>query len=295
MKIGIDLGGSHIGVGLIDRHGKLIIKKDTEITEDDKQDIENVIINTMVNFIEEILEVEQLNSDLECIGISSPGTISNGHILNAHNLCIKDFNIIEALKQYFNIPIKLRNDAKCAGIAEKHYGSLKDCSDAVFLTIGTGIGGACFLDNKLLESKRYSGFEVGHVILKEGGKKCSCGNLGCFEAYASMRVLRKNVKKALGIKEDLTGKELNKLINGKEHKEELEPIIDEYIKYLGIGISNYINIFEPEKVSLGGSFVYHKNLYAKLKKNISTFNEFDVDNIVLAELKNDAGIIGSVL
>lgn len=153
------------------------------------------------------------------------GTIKGGEILKADNLGIYNFDLVKILKEElkysekFNIPIILRNDAKCAAIAEKKIGSLKNCDDALFLTIGTGIGGAYFYNGKLVEPKRFSGFEVGHTIIEMGGNLCGCGNRGCFEAYGSISALKSKVKEAYNIDENITGKELIKIINGRQEEE----------------------------------------------------------------------------
>ena len=89
-----------------------------------------------------------------------------------------------------NVKIKLSNDAKCAAIAEQRYGCLRGYKDSIFLTLGTGIGGAAFLKGELLEPKRFSGFEFGHMIINKNGKECSCGKKGCFETYSSIRAFQ---------------------------------------------------------------------------------------------------------
>lgn len=142
MKIGIDIGGSHIAIGLVDLDGKIILKKEKEIYLKDMINKNNKVIEqNIVLLINELLTSQKMDiSNIEIIGIACPGTISNGIIAKAENLGIKNFNIINILKKYFDIPIYLKNDAKCAALAEKKYGSIKNYSDAVFLTVGTGVG-----------------------------------------------------------------------------------------------------------------------------------------------------------
>lgn len=249
--------------------------------------------------ITKLLEKQNIDiTSIELIGIAVPGTVSDTYIVKAENLHIKNFNIVSEINKYFNIPIQLRNDAKCAAVAEKMYGSLSKEQDAVFLTIGTGIGGAVFLDDKLLRPKKYEGFEIGHMIIKKGGIKCNCGNQGCFERYASMRLLKEKISKLY--KKELTIVELKEILMHLEKNQKAEEIVNEYIENLSIGIANLINIFEPEIISIGGSFVYYKEqLLSRLKKELSKggllFNDRKIPNIVVAKLKNDAGIIGSVI
>ena len=116
------------------------------------------------------------------------------------------------LRNYFSCPINIRNDAKCAAVAEKTYGSMKDYDDAVFLTLGTGIGGAVFMGGKLLEPKRYSGFEIGHMVVNKGGRLCSCGKRGCFETYASIKALKMKVTETLDMDSDISGQYLREVV-----------------------------------------------------------------------------------
>lgn len=255
MKIGIDIGGSHVGVGLVDRAGKIILKKEKDLVAAlQKKDYNEILINTIVNLITNILDEGKIDiSQIELIGIAVPGTVSDTEIIKAENLHIRNFDIVSEINKYFNIPIQLRNDAKCAAVAEKMYGSLEKYEDAVFLTIGTGIGGAVFMGDKLLKPKQYEGFEIGHMIIKKGGIKCNCGNLGCFERYASIRVLKEKISKLY--KKDISSIELKEILLNMSKNEKVQRIVEEYIDNLSIGLANLINIFEPEVISIGGSFV----------------------------------------
>ena len=119
--------------------------------------------------------------------------------------------------------------AKCAAIAEKEYGSLKKYDDAVFLTVGTGIGGAVYLGGKLLKPKKYEGFEIGHMVIEKDGIKCNCGRNGCFEKYASMKAFKEAVQRKFEV-ENLTGREIRDLLNDAENREKAQDVIDEYIE-----------------------------------------------------------------
>lgn len=123
----------------------------------------------MVTYIKEILSEKSLDiSEIEKIGIASPGTIRNGVVIKAENLGIKDFKIVENISKYFeNTNITLNNDAKCAGMCEKIYGSLRNYDDAIFICLGTGIGSAVFIGGNLLKSKRFLGFELRTYCYRE--------------------------------------------------------------------------------------------------------------------------------
>lgn len=299
MKIGIDIGGSHVAVGLIDQIGTIVCKSEKNISNKlNEEDCSKVLIKTIIEQIENVLEKSKNDiTSVNLIGIAVPGMVSETSIIKAENLHIRNLPITKEINKFFNIPIKLRNDAKCAALAEKEYGSLKKAKDAIFLTIGTGIGGAVFLNGELLVPKKYEGFEIGHITIERNGLQCNCGRRGCFEKYASMSALKEKVAKKVG-KEEITGEELKDILENVED-EELNNIVDEYIEDLSLGIASLINIFEPELISIGGSFAhYEKTLLNKLNvrlKQEELFNKSNMPKVVLAKLKNDAGIIGSVI
>lgn len=301
MKIGIDIGGSHLGIGLINSNGKIIAKEEKDIHNNAKnKNYGEQLVEAIIELITKILEKKKIKiQEISLIGIAVPGTVSNTHIIKADNLHIQNFNIVSEINKYFNIPIYLRNDAKCAAIAEKEYGGLKKYDDALFLTIGTGIGGAVFLGGKLLRPKKYEGFEIGHIVIEKNGIQCNCGRHGCFEKYASMKALKDTVQKEFN-RENLTGRELKEILIDENNKPKTDVIINEYIENLSLGLANLINIFEPETISIGGSFVHYKDLMLdklikKLNEKNMLFNNNGAPKIVMAKLKNDAGIIGSVI
>ena len=299
MKIGIDIGGSHVAVGLIDLNGKIICKSEEDFAINFKKTKrEEQLIDIIIKQIGYVLDKKNIDiTKISLIGIAVPGMVSESKILKAENLHINNFDIVSEINKYYNVPIKLRNDAKCAALAEREYGSLRKVEDGVFITIGTGIGGAIFLKGELLVPKKYEGFEIGHIVVQKNGLKCNCGRKGCFERYASIRTLREKVKKELKLK-DIDGENLRKIIE-EESNEKTRKIVDEYIGDLSLGLANLINIFEPEVVSIGGSFAYYeKILLNKLKEKINEealFNKENPPKIVLAKLKNDAGIVGAVI
>lgn len=300
MRIGIDVGGSHIGLGVVNQEGKIIYKKEKDYLFH-KDDMSEVVIETIILLIRQAIQENKLNAQqIESIGIAIPGTVSNGIIVKAENLGIRNLEILKKLNTVFDIPIYLQNDAKCAAMAEKEYGSLKQYDDALFLILGTGVGGAVFLNGNLLKPKRYSGFELGHIVIGTNGDKCACGRIGCFETYGSMKRFKEKMQKEFKLPYT-DGKEIKEFIIQNENNEKLKNMVDRYIDDLATGVINLINIFEPEVVSLGGSFAYYEDiLLNKLEKRIiekgELFNrEGELPNFVVAKLKNDAGIIGAAM
>lgn len=299
MKIGIDIGGSHIAIGLINNDLNIIDKIEETHTEEEKQNLEETLTKKTILGVNQILDRNKLEiNQIELIGIACAGTIKEGYIVKAENLKIYNFPIVKKLKEVLKTKIIIRNDAKCAALAEKAIGGLKKYSDAIFLTLGTGIGGAVFIDNKMIEPKVYPGFEIGHMVIEKEGIPCNCGKNGCFEKYSSMKVLKNEIRQQYNLTKDVHSKELMEILNNKTEKS--NKILDEYIKNLSIGLTNLINIFEPEVISIGGSFSYYEQVFlGKLQNEITkenaTFNNRNDIKILMAELKNDAGIIGAVI
>lgn len=295
MRLGIDLGGSHIGIGLVDPHDGKIIKKveqDIQANKDMNSYILEYINSNIYHFTQ--------NYNIDLIGIASPGNPNQEEltIYNLVNLGIEKLNLKEISKKY-NIRMQIKNDGKAAGLAEFKYGSLKQYNDAVFLCLGTGIGSAVFLNEKLMQSNRHIGFEMGHMIIDRNGLECNCGKKGCFETYCSMKRFKDNVNKILNINE-ISAKELLEKVKENLNNSDIIKLIDEYINNLIIGLSNIIDIFEPEAIAIGGSFVFFKDIFYKklvdeMNKRKYVFNKENLPHIVLADLKNDAGIIGAVI
>ena len=298
MRIGVDVGGSHIGLGLVNKDGKLILKAEKDYDKI-QEDMSNIVLETIIELINKIIDNNDVKKEeIESIGIAFPGTVSETAVIKAENLGIDDFEVVKKLKKHFDVPIHLENDAKCAAIAEKEFGSLKNYEDAIFLIIGTGVGGAVYLNGKLLRPKRYSGFEVGHTVINKDGIKCSCGRRGCFEVYSSMRRLKEKISKEFNLN-TIDGIKIREFIEENKDNKKLNEILDEYTQNLEIGIANLINIFEPQAISIGGSFGHYdmllKRLQDKINEKTELYNKEQIPKIVIAELKNDAGMIGAAM
>lgn len=292
MKIGIDLGGSHIAVSIITEEGRILEKQEENIIISNKENIKEIIIEKIIRIINNTLRNAQIPSFvIEEIGIGVPGIIENNVIKKCDKYKIYNWDLAEILEKHYQVSVKIQNDALCAAKAEKEYGNLKDIKRGVFICFGTGIGGATIINEEVISS------EFGHMIIQKDGNLCNCGRRGCFETYSSMRAFKKEIVEVLEINVEATSEEiLNFLIKNKED-ENVNKCIDEFINTLCIGLSNIINIINPEEICIGGSFTYFEDiLYKRLLEKAQLISyQFDKPKIVLAKLKNDAGIIGATL
>lgn len=292
VSIGIDIGGSHVAIGVVDSLGKIIKQHEKDFTVKEKEHLIDVAIEYIGKIISELKQKYQFSK----IGLGIPGTMRNGIILKSVNLGIENYNIKKILEEKTGLKVNIKNDTKCALIGEYKFGTCKKYQNVLFLTLGTGIGGGYIYKGEIMAGSEFDGFEIGHMVIKENGIKCNCGKNGCFEKYASILVLKNKVIERLNLSYDISGIELREIMKNRKNK--IADIIDEYTNYLSIGISNLINIFEPDAIVIGGGFArYDTMLMTPLKEKLLNsnllFNKRKDIIIQPAELGNDAGIIGA--
>ena len=153
------------------------------------------------------------------------------------------------------------------------------------------------MEDKLLTPKRHSGFELGHITIQKDGEFCKCGKRGCFETYCSMKSFKKQIIENFDLEESTNSKEILEFVKNRFTNSKINDIIDLYIDDLILGISNIVNIAEPEIICFGGSFVHYKEvLFNRLVQRLqNTAYNFDVPKLVLGTLGNDAGMIGAAI
>lgn len=292
INLGIDLGGSHVAVGVVSDDGKIFEQFEKDFTILEKSDL----ISVAMEFIVQNIDSLKRRYSFSKFGIGIPGTISDGVIVKSVNLGAENYDIKQKLEEATGMAVRVKNDAKCAAIAEYRYGACRVFRNVLFLTLGTGIGGAYVYRGELLEGSIFEGLEVGHMVIKHGGLRCKCGKFGCFEKYGSILAFKNRVIEKLGLSYDISGIELRGIIESKQH--EINDIQADYISDLALGISNLVNVFEPDAIVIGGGFARYsyillEPLKDKLLNSNLLFNERKDIIIKTAELGNDAGIIGA--
>lgn len=288
MNIGIDIGGSHLAIGVVDDKHEIILKKEHNWTQEEKVDLSQSIQIYVKKFIKEIIEE---NYSIKKIGIGFPaGNIVDGVVTKWGKI----IDLPKILIDEFNIPTYLKNDVKCSALCEKTLGNLKEYDNCLFMTLGTGIGGAYFYKNELVVPNKYQGFEIGHMVIEKDGKACKCGQKGCFEQYGSMKAFRTKIEDLFNI-ERLTSHKMFDIIKTKEKEKEVNQIIEEYTDYVSVGLISLINIFEPDAICIGGSFAYYAPIFMdKIKQKIKKrFPNREIPDLLIAKYENDAGIIGA--
>ncbi|MCL2619658.1 MAG: ROK family protein [Defluviitaleaceae bacterium] len=265
LNIGVDIGGTKIAAGVV--CGGNILKKITLPTYPDRG--QGAIIADVVNICKQLLEEFP---QVDYVGVGCPGVVDpiNGIVIKAENLSFRDVSISQEVSELLKLPVHLGNDANCAALGEHLHGAAVGYKNSITITLGTGIGGGIILDNKIYTGPFFVAGEVGHQVIVVGGEACTCGQLGCWEAYASGTALQG------------TGGTLTK----------------DFLNYLTVGIANLVNILQPEIVVIGGGVSQMgQPLLIGIKHHIKDkiFDERGLTKFVLAKLGNDAGIIGASL
>ncbi len=304
--IGVDVGGMSVKIGLVDSNGEILDK----IVFSTPKDFNGLIIN-LVDSIKALLKKSSVGlEEISGIGIGCPGVIdANGVVLSSCNLNLDNAPLKKELLKHFKTNIKISNDANVATLAEVKFGSAKGYSNAVMLTIGTGVGGGVVIDGKLFEGGNSTGAELGHCTLIFDGEPCACGRRGCIEQYISASALIRDTKRAMlnNLNSTMWQEVSNniELVDGKtvfnqakRGDKTANEVLYRYINYFSHSIMSLNNIFRPEIFVIGGGISAQGDyLINKLteccESNFYGYKGVSFPKIVTATLFNDAGIVGA--
>ena len=294
VRIGIDIGGTDTKIGLVDVHNKLL---DSVCIPTKAERPADEVIRTVAETALSILDKNGIAME-QCVGvgIGVPGTVDRkkGIVRYSNNIRWEDVPLVKEMSTYLPIPVEIANDADCAALGETIAGAGKECSDVVMITLGTGVGGGVVLDGEIYEGRGIGGSELGHMVIVENGEPCTCGRRGCLEAYASATALKREAKRAS--KKELIPSEIFAL--AKQGDPAMKEPPENYIRRLGLGIVNIVNIFRPQLVLLGGGISGQgESLLVPLRRILREEcfggERGDVPEIEEAVLGNNAGIIGA--
>ncbi len=306
--VGIDLGGTNIVAGVVDEEYNIISKASTK-TNCPRPEKE--IADDMAKMAIEAVKNAKLTMDqIEWIGVGTPGIANSkkGIIEYSNNLGFKNTPMVKYIQESIDKPVFIENDANAAAYGEFVAGAAKGARNAVCITLGTGVGGGIIVDGKIYSGSNFAGAEIGHTVIEVDGAQCSCGRKGCFEAYSSATGLIRMTKEAMDEHPDSI---MNKSADERGKvtartsfdcmrmgDKYAKAVVDKYIKYLAAGITNTINIFQPDILCIGGGVCNEGDpLLLPMKelvaKEVYTRNSEKNTEIVIAKLGNDAGIIGA--
>ncbi|MDA1082003.1 MAG: ROK family protein [Gemmatimonadetes bacterium] len=311
--IGVDLGGTNFAVGAVSTDGAQQRTFTSELTRRERgaDDIVGRIATRVADVIARtIAETGASEADFLGVGIGAPGPLRriDGVVVLAPNLGWRDYPLRDRVAAAVGLPCTLENDANCATVAEWWIGAAKGAKNVVGVTIGTGIGGGLIIDGALYHGSSDVAGEIGHTTIETAGRRCKCGNYGCLEAYASGPAIAERARESL----DANGaSSLSALAGGDPMALTAQHVFDaarngdalaievvrDTARYLGAGIANLLNIFNPEVVVLAGGVTgAGAQLLAPLQAEVRrrAFRPaVDVVRIVPGTLGDRAGVVGA--
>ncbi len=307
--MGIDLGGTNIKAGVVDDAFRIIgrAKAKTGIPRPAEEVMDAMAECAKAAATDAGVPWEQIRQ----VGIGVPGTANEetGVVEYANNLLFENVPMREYLQKRLHKEIDITNDANAAALGEVLAGAARGASNAVAVTLGTGVGGGIIIDGRLFTGFHYGGAELGHMGIVLGGRKCTCGRRGCLEAYASATGLIRSTKEAMEAFPDSLMWELARENGGNvsgrtaflaagRGDAAAQAVVNDYIQHLGYGLASIINILAPEILVIGGGVSNEgENLLRPLvecvRPQLYIRTPEKQTRIVLATLGNDAGLIGA--
>lgn len=310
--IGIDVGGTAIKGGLVDEKGNIIVKD--SITTKARESYE-ILSADIAEFAKKIaLKGGCTLDEVESIGIGCPGAIDheNGVVIYANNLNLLNAPLGKTISELTGRPVYLGNDANCAALGEFFALNNDEVQNFIAITLGTGVGGGIIINKHIFTGSNGIAGELGHILIKADGESCTCGRKGCWEAYASATALIRQTERAgaenpdslvAKLIEENGGKGSGKtaFIAARRGDATGQMVVDNYTRYVAEGLIDVINIFQPDAIVIGGGvskegegLINPVRDYVK-KYFYGNFSNIKKTEIRLAQLGNDAGIVGAAL
>ena len=312
-KIGVDLGGTNIAVGLVrvdESRGYEIIKKASTPTKANRE--AGLIVDDIAMLCRKVCTDAGVKlSEVASIGVASPGLVNPvaGVVEYSNNIPFEDLPMADMLRSRLGFDnILLANDANAAALGEAVAGAARGTSSSVMITLGTGVGGGVVIDGKLLTGFNFAAGELGHIVIEAGGRLCTCGRRGCWERYSSATALKEMTLEKIAecrAQNRYTKMAEDPHVSGRtacdamrEGDEAAKEVYDKYVYYLALGLTNIINIFQPEVLTVGGGISGEGQslidaLMPLIREEWYGKNSKKHTELRIATLGNDAGIIGA--
>lgn len=303
--IGIDIGGTKIAAGLVDEEGRVVAQTRRATDPQDPEAIESAVIAAVAEL--------RGGHEVTGVGVAAAGFVSptRDGMRFAPNIAWRDYPLRERLARGIDVPIVIENDANAAGWAEFRFGAGREARSMVMLTLGTGLGGAIVLDDRLVRGAFGVAGELGHMRVVPNGHYCGCGHEGCWEMYASGRALTRAARMALITDEYRAGR-LRELAAAEGSRvkgqhvtaaaAEGDPLARDLVadlgRWVGAGIADLVAVLDPELFVIGGGVADTGDLVleaarASFRAELSARGYRPEAQILLAELGNEAGIVGA--
>ncbi len=310
-RIGVDLGGTNIAVGLVDENYNII--KKASVPTNVSRGADAIVADISALCLRLCEENGIAVADIDAVGIAAPGAANytDGYVEYANNLPFNHYPICEIVSKQTGIKeVHVENDANAAAWGEAVAGAAKGADKSIMITLGTGVGGGIVIDGKVYSGFNYAGAELGHIVIEHGGRPCSCGRKGCWEAYSSATALIRMTQekldecKAKGEETVMTEMvEKKGKVTGRTAFDAMragdkagKEVVDMYLDYLASGLATIINIFQPRIITIGGGISGEgQSLIDSLEPRVRAElgDDGNLTDLRIAKLGNDAGIIGA--
>jgi len=309
--LGIDLGGTNIVAGVVDERFNIISKSRRPTIL--KRSFEDVVADMAAAATDALATANLTKADVFYVGIGVPSSVhpQTRRVVFANNLGWKDADVVGEFQKSWDIPVSVSNDADCAALGECHVGAGREYDSILMITLGTGLGGGFVYHKKLFLGGDGFGIEPGHTVLVQDGCLCTCGNMGCLEAYASVTALiRQSVDMMMVYPHSLMWEESNHDLNRVDGRTAFvaakrgdwpgKMVVDQYIRYLAGGLASMATLLRPQAIIVGGGVSNEGDyllepLRQQLSRTIYAHDVLSAPTIIKAQLGNDAGIIGAAL
>lgn len=310
--IGIDVGGTNLKAGLVDESYRITAARTQPLQFTSMEQMGETLADMAIALTEENnIPKDQIAS----VGMGFPGPVDDrrGVAIRTVNIPIRSMPVAEMFhRRWADVPVHLGNDADCAALGEYYHYENKNIESLILVTLGTGIGTGIILNGKIHTGINGCAGEGGHIVLVHGGEQCTCGRKGCWERYASANALIRQTMTAMDRSHDsvmwgIVGGDLSR-VDGRtafeaKHKGDAaaRAVLEQYLEYLADGLANFVNIFQPEVIALGGGVSNASDedlllpLQTKVMERCFGRETGRRTSIVKAKLGNDAGIIGAAL
>jgi glucokinase len=307
--LGIDLGGTKIIAGLVERSGRILAREycETQAAAGPAQVIDRLIEATTTVLASQSIELSEVNA----IGVAAPGPIdaASGTVTAPPNLPgWHDVPLARLIQSRISLPTYLENDAAAAALAEFTFGAGRGCQHMIYVTASTGIGGGYVLNGRLYQGAVGAAGEIGHMTLLPNGPLCGCGNRGCLEALASGTAIARDARERVSrgvptliaelVNGDLTKISAKVVAQAADDGDiEAQEILQEALGYLGVGVANLVNLFNPEIIVIGGGLTNMGERLFETVRRVIDRRAFPISahtvRVRPAQLGSDVGLLGA--
>ena len=307
-RIGLDVGGTTLKAGVVDKHYHILARASLPTNSGRNAD---EMLDDMATVCKQAAERAGLTlADIKAVGAGFPGTcnLDSGEMEYANNLGLSHVFPLTELHTRLRVPVFMENDANAAAFGEYLAGAGQGTKNFLCLTFGTGVGGGAILGGKILRGFNFAGGEFGHTVIVADGEPCACGRRGCYESYASVSALIAQTKAAMEAHpesalwsvapalDEVDGK--TPFVAAKTGDETAKAVLERYFYYVGIGVVNFINIFQPDVLCIGGAVSKEgETLISPIRDQVTAerYSKYAQKQCTIckARLGGDAGIVGA--